>query len=603
MQLCLADVRSLSLPGTYHEKISHLGNSLKNFIRLKSLDLSRNVLTTLEGLQHLTYLEKLNLYFNCISSLSEVFRLHSLTALKDVDLRLNPVVKNESDYRLFVVHMLPNLRRLDDRPVRDSERKASLLHFSTDHAYKFKKPAVVTKGTEAESSAHPRVEYINSMSKKCLMMDEDDEAVLNLITKCEWDLSKSPGITGSTRRGPEVEFHDLNSIYKTEHKTKMHWKSEVSPPQLVLLQKWKQENLPKAAQLENRNMLKATETYKEYRNLPTSPALPVAYRALGQRHEKRKTGVKVALLGPTSQELSKREPNLKVQNEAEKYEKITTHATFTPHPDKAPPGVNELLVTSQKTTMEHDRKGPEPKGVTSHGDIPQGPAQPCETAPMERLLDLVDKYWNGCRSLHCNETFLSQAETVLSAIQNPVPTDQQKPSPTEHQELNNLLLEKAALKKHLSEQQEQYSAKISSLTSDLNNTKKDMDILKQRLDKLLEENAALIVHNSKVEQKIQGADTADVVPLQITKLENHNQLLTDENASLKQRLQHFDKMQQLTEMLQESHRTLVSTNERLLKEVDEARSRHKAEVEQLHWNYDQLKKTTDALPPSNINRC
>ncbi|KAH0627101.1 hypothetical protein JD844_002506 [Phrynosoma platyrhinos] len=44
----LADVRSLSLPGTYHEKITHLGNSLKNFIFLKSLDLSRNALTTLE---------------------------------------------------------------------------------------------------------------------------------------------------------------------------------------------------------------------------------------------------------------------------------------------------------------------------------------------------------------------------------------------------------------------------------------------------------------------------------------------------------------------------------------------------------------------------
>ncbi|XP_063158116.1 centrosomal protein of 72 kDa [Candoia aspera] len=143
----LADVRSLSLPGTY-EKITHLGNSLKKFVCLKSLDLSRNSLTTLEGLQHLTYLEKLNLYFNHISFLSEVLRLHSLTALQDVDLRLNPVVKNESDYRLFVVHMLPNLRRLDDCPVRESERKASLLHFTSDHAYKFKKSSILEKGIE-----------------------------------------------------------------------------------------------------------------------------------------------------------------------------------------------------------------------------------------------------------------------------------------------------------------------------------------------------------------------------------------------------------------------------------------------------------------------
>lgn len=57
-------------------------------------------------------MESLNLYYNCISSLAEVFRLHCLTELTDVDFRLNPVVKNESDYRLFVVHMLPKLRQL-----------------------------------------------------------------------------------------------------------------------------------------------------------------------------------------------------------------------------------------------------------------------------------------------------------------------------------------------------------------------------------------------------------------------------------------------------------------------------------------------------------
>ncbi|MEE6521297.1 hypothetical protein FKM82_019430 [Ascaphus truei] len=108
----LGDVRTLSLPGTYQEKVTHLGNSLKNFSRLKSLDLSRNAIISLEGIQHLTVLEKLNLYYNNIPSLTELFQLRKLIALKELDLRLNPVTKNESDYRLFVVHMLPNLRNL-----------------------------------------------------------------------------------------------------------------------------------------------------------------------------------------------------------------------------------------------------------------------------------------------------------------------------------------------------------------------------------------------------------------------------------------------------------------------------------------------------------
>ncbi|XP_072860016.2 centrosomal protein of 72 kDa isoform X1 [Pogona vitticeps] len=588
-----ADVRSLSLPGNYHKKITHLGDSLKNFICLKSLDLSRNVLTTLEGLEHLTYLEKLNLYFNDISSLSEVFRLHSLTALKDVDLRLNPVVKNESDYRLFVVHMLPNLRKLDDRPVRDSERKASLLHFTTDHAYKFKNSSSVLKESETGRSVHPRAKYISAMSKKCLAMDEDDEAVLNFIAKCSWDVHKPPGITGSSKRNPAVEFHDLNSIHKVEESIRRHQKSEVSHPQFVLLTK-----KCKNAVSENENMLKMKETDKDYRRLPDSPVLPDAHSAFSQGHEKRKIGVRVAFLGTKQQELLKRNANLKFPDDTEADEVMTTYADFTPHP--VPPDVNELL--NSLKTARHNQEEPdsEDQRLNGKGGIPQGTIQLadkmlCKAGPMERLLDLVDIHWNGHKSLHHNKKFLSQAETILSGIQKSVPANQKKKSTSENQQLNNLLLEKDTLQKQLVEQEEKYSAMINSLKSDLDNSKKEMDILKEQLDNLLKENAALKVQNSKVEQNAQNVDTAVTAPLQIPK--HHNQALTDENASSKE---HFKKMQELTEMLQESHRTLVSTNERLLKELDEARLQHKAEVEQLHWNYNQLKKTTDALSPSSV---
>ena len=42
------DVRSLSLPGSYCEKITHLGRSLMGFTRLKHLDLSRNAIESLD---------------------------------------------------------------------------------------------------------------------------------------------------------------------------------------------------------------------------------------------------------------------------------------------------------------------------------------------------------------------------------------------------------------------------------------------------------------------------------------------------------------------------------------------------------------------------
>ncbi|XP_026534146.1 centrosomal protein of 72 kDa [Notechis scutatus] len=515
----LADIRVLSLPGMY-ERISHLGNSLKKFVYLKSLDLSRNALTTLEGLKHLTYLEKLNLYFNHISSLSEVLRLHNLTALQVVDFRLNPVVKNESDYRLFVVHMLPNLKQLDDCPVTESDRKASLLHFTSDYAYTFKKSAVLAKRIKPSRFIHPRVEYINSMSKKYLAVDEDDEAALRLLAKCEWDLRKHAEISVSSKKNPEVELHNLKSIYEMKDNPKK-WKSEFSLPQFVLLQK---KCLFQNPMSEDRNTLKGTTTDK---------------------------------------------------------------------------GVNESLLISRKMV------GPVQKAsrfkeqrFNGKGALPQGTTHLInknvyDATPMQCLLDLVDKYWNGSKSLHYNEIFLAQAEMVLSAVQKSLPAGQEKHSSTENEEVNKLILEKEALQQCLSQQETQYSIRIKNLKSELSKTKKDMGVLKQHLNKLLKEKEGLKADKFKMEESIHISDTADTASLQITDFED--QLLLDENASMKKHLQNFNKMRELTEMLQESHRTLISTNEHLLKQLNELNLKHKAEIEQLHCNYNQLKKTMDTL--------
>ena len=43
-------------------------------------------------------------------------------------------------------------------------------------------------------------------------------------------------------------------------------------------------------------------------------------------------------------------------------------------------------------------------------------------------------------------------------------------------------------------------------------------------------------------------------------------------------------------------RSLVSTNDHLLRELDEVRQRHQHEVHQMHWSYDNLKKTIDWIP-------
>lgn len=74
----LDDVKSLSLPGTYNEKISSLGTSLNGFTRLKSLDLSRNALVTTEVI-YLPFLWQF-LYFYA----TQDFTLHVYLILVDV---------------------------------------------------------------------------------------------------------------------------------------------------------------------------------------------------------------------------------------------------------------------------------------------------------------------------------------------------------------------------------------------------------------------------------------------------------------------------------------------------------------------------------------
>ena len=125
----LEDIKTLSLAGTYQEKISHLGNSLQKFTRLKELDLSRNCLVSLEGLENCKHLEKLNLYYNNIFSLKELERLKYNPTLSELDLRLNPITKEENDYRLYLIQLLPSLKICDDRAIRDSERQMAIAYF------------------------------------------------------------------------------------------------------------------------------------------------------------------------------------------------------------------------------------------------------------------------------------------------------------------------------------------------------------------------------------------------------------------------------------------------------------------------------------------
>ncbi|CAK6444238.1 unnamed protein product [Pipistrellus nathusii] len=615
----LAELQSLSIPGTYQEKITHLGNSLMNLTGLKSLDLSRNSLVSLEGIQYLVALESLNLYYNCISSLAEVFRLHCLTELTDVDFRLNPVVKNESDYRLFVVHMLPKLRQLDDRPVRESERKASQLHFASEESLNSTQsfPAVCRVGR----LHHSRVKCIDPSAKKCLVMDADDEAVLNLIAECEWDLSNPPRSTSSSQKEQEDDFHSsqesrhLLSPHLVQHQCgdsikKGHEKRKNSSrgccPEKRLQNQYCGELPPQQGDqpetccsfghhvhflphpdcIDIENSTSSTQTS----SLSTQKALnPLP--GMEKYRKRRMPGGRFQ--APADQEcLSCLEEGLSRQTGSEsRSERTCSHLEI-----RSERTCSHLESSESEEQRPHSTSGARevtPKLLSAE---PPGKAA-LEVALLETLLDLVDRYWSGCKSLHSNEVFLAQARHILSSVQDFTST--QDSSTTASEEINYLTLENKSLQNHLVEQQQQYSEKMNEVVSELNNTRKEMDDMRKHLDKTLEENSSLKSLLCSMKREVKNADASAALNLQITGLQTNVKMLSDEIVELKQHLEHYDKFQELTQMLQESHSSLVSTNEHLLQELGQVRAQHRAEVEQLHWSYKELKKTMALFPGSS----
>ncbi|KAG8512349.1 Centrosomal protein of 72 kDa [Galemys pyrenaicus] len=611
--------------------------------RHRAAQFRRRALSPAGGIQYLVALQSLNLYYNCISSLEEVLRLRSLVELSDVDLRLNPVVQCEPDCRLLVLHLLPQLKRLgvrtssvyesrvtvegalairpvpvvlgkriplalgaaeylggwvpiparvyihagphglsspDDRPVRDSERKASWLHFaSEDSLDSLDSPAFFRVGRPRLSKAS----RTDPTARKCLALDADDEAVLNLIAECEWGLSNPPGSTGSSQKEHEVDVHGPQGPRDSEDSGTSSQRLSLSVQKLL-------------------NSLPAPEKYRKRRTPGGRVQAPVEQESLS------------CLEVPTRPACPEEGLSRQSSSEGQLEQTFPPSEASEPGEPRAPSWGSARQASPRLPTA-----------------LVPGRKAALELAQLEALLDLVDRYWSGHRSLHGHGAFLAQARRILSSVEEF--TSSPDSSTVVREEVNYLTLENKSLKSHLAEQQQQHSAKMREVVSALSSAHKEMDDLKQHLDKSLEENSSLKSLLSSMEQEVRNTDASAALNLQISAtapslsgaqasgygtdtnrprpqppgseafvdaflsgLQTSVKKLSGEIVELKEHLEHCNKIRELTHMLQESHSSLVSTNERLLQELSQLRVQHQAEVEQLHWSYRQLKKTLALAP-------
>ncbi|XP_042345666.1 centrosomal protein of 72 kDa [Plectropomus leopardus] len=540
---CLGDVRSLSLPGTYEEKIRHLGSSLNNFVRLKSLDLSCNALISVQGVQHLQMLERLILYYNCIPSLEEVKELFELPVLRELDLRLNPLTKSYPHYRPYLVHAMSNLRKLDGCSVRDTERKAAIMQFSSDLLPQ-QKSSSLNQAADKRSSAQ-RLNSVDRLTRRLSLLTDTDDIVLNFVATHHGGQNESKPVHKEAEEPKKDELEDLTEQRSSTPKQETAKSILRFPPTKYDNTESKVPHTREPSHKRSLTSLKVTERPK------------VSFGPYVEKHR------------PV--------PGKQKQKDLHKQTRHAAKGHYTPNPDQSHrhssslanirppspcrPGLN---LSDPSNPILHPPRLTYSSFIKTEGgsSLPQQGEKKERGSyrkPLEMLLNLVDKHWRGERSLHHNNNFLSQAVQILSMMENDIYSREA--------EVRTLRREADALNFQMAAQEEEHKTEVRSLSAQLEEARSAVGKLNEQLRIVLEENVALQRQLIKLERQYLKSMMKSSPITQIKEAQTEVEELRKEIEGLRKKVQEAESVKDLSNMLQESHRSLVATNECLLADL------------------------------------
>ncbi|XP_078400286.1 centrosomal protein of 72 kDa-like [Cetorhinus maximus] len=607
----LDEVEFLSLQGTYSDKIVSLGHAFLSFKKLKSLDLSRNSIVSLEGLEGLHSLEKLNLYYNNVPSSKEISSLHHLINLKELDLRLNPVTRNEENYRLYVIQLLPNLKKLDDRPVRDSERKAAQIQFSSREQ----------KETSDLDREEERIHV-----KKNFAYDKDEQNSVRSSVKYKWDATSDLKTDLKERWAPHdfqqmserqeslcsrpplpslYSTRDMKEVRENETSSKMSIDTmEIEQSRSGQYHSYLDEDLKTNSTFGSRKNSHVDDGANSQRSKITSSGLLPRHGTSSFDHLLDRQ----SLISPASSftslysNSSKRgfteHMNLEftANKNSERRSQLTT-ANVENFESKLEPKKTSSLSSLSCTQLSYDRKQTtldKLLEVEECGDYrprtPTGLSSSVSTSVSSlllNLLDLVDQYWNGSRSLQSNQRFLTPAHEMLSNLVNSVSIPKVQSLEKKVKALteeNKSLLTRTGFGLD--------TAELQRVKHQLTQKQDDLESLKGRLAKVLDE-------NNKLRSQLTSLELVNCAgnQLQNKDLQKDNERLNLEVEYLNQQIKQYNKLQETVTMLQESHRSLVSTNNYLQQQlnINGAGQNNDTTYYGSHWT-----KAWSKLPPSGI---
>ena len=195
----VSSITSLTLERRGLRSVSR--GSLSGLVNLVQLNLARNELTSLRGLETAVSPESLSLYHNRVAYLEELRHLIPLTKLTNLDLRLNPVTRDEA-YRSYVIFHLPCLEELDERSVRPAERRhAQLAVNELDEQYHH--PRGPDTDDEVESSAYDQQRSSSGSSSGRIQSRNQSR-----------NQSKNPGITSNESKGMPMTSEEIIQDYQ-----------------------------------------------------------------------------------------------------------------------------------------------------------------------------------------------------------------------------------------------------------------------------------------------------------------------------------------------------------------------------------------------------
>eukprot|EP00501_MAST-03F_sp_TOSAG23-6_P000634 GSMAST32.ASY1.ANO1.658.1 assembled CDS len=245
--------------------IQKLGN-FPRMKRLRSLYISNNNISKIDLTigDSLLGLESLQLSNNKLANLGDLAALASLRKLRELNLLNNPVVRRP-DYRLFVVHCIPQVTLLDFRKVTRKERLAAAALFSTEEGEKILD--VVSSPKEKDKNTFTPMSFKNGPTPQQLQALQD--AIQNAKTPAEVDRLEQMVRLGEFP-SPEKD-HTTNSVNGGNKNTDNTDNTETSSTTQAEGSTGNKRKLSAESNAEDQVLVKKTKTSPKKRSPRRSP--------------------------------------------------------------------------------------------------------------------------------------------------------------------------------------------------------------------------------------------------------------------------------------------------------------------------------------------